>query len=52
MTLQSDFDIQVYLILSRMYGQLDLLLRDTVTAIREIGHGTQNVNRYEYREEG
>lgn len=46
--LESDFHIQVYLITSSARGKLDLLLRDTITALREIGQGTENVNRYDY----
>lgn len=45
-----DFEIQIYLIISNAYGKLDLLLRDTITAIQEIGYGTTNLNYYRYEE--
>ena len=44
------FDIQVYLIVSSAFGQLDRLLEDTVYAIKEICHDTQNLNYYRYEE--
>jgi len=50
--LETDFDVKVSLVVSRAYGQLDLLLRDTITAIREIGCGTTKTNRYRYEEVG
>lgn len=46
--LESDFHITVYLILSRALGQLDLVLRDTLTSLEETAHGTHNINRYRY----
>ena len=46
--LESDFHIQVYLILSRAKGQLDMLERDVITALREIGQSTEGLNRYNY----
>ena len=44
------FNIRIYIIVQRTHGQLDLLLHDTITAIREIGYDTQKLNRYRYEE--
>ena len=46
-----DFNTRVYLILSRAYGKLDLLLRDAMISIEEIAYDTQNINRYRYEQE-
>lgn len=47
-----EFEMEVYLILSNAWGQLDRLRTDTLTAIQEIAYGTQDTNRYRYVEEG
>lgn len=44
------FNIQVYLILSSAFGQLDRLLEDTVYAIRDIGYDTKDLNYYRYED--
>jgi len=45
-----DFETRLYLILSNAWGQLDRLLADTITSIRETAYGTRDMNRYRYEE--
>jgi hypothetical protein len=45
-----DFGMDVYIIVSNAYGELDRLLNDTLYALYEIKYGTAKINRYRYEE--